>query len=117
MAQCDEPRYSGVDHIRSTGRSGIAAPIANRSGNGGDGGPFRKVTYPYHLDIERRLHGGDIKATKCGKTERQESGCGSQAQTDAETVAEKDADCTWKASGEIEKGEVSAGTQQIRRYR
>ena len=116
MAQCDEPRYSGVAHIRSTGRSGIAAPIANRSAMAETAIAFRKVTYPHHLDIERRLHGGDIKATKRGETQRQASGCGRQAQTDAETAAEKDADCAWKASGEIEKGEVSAGTEQIRRY-
>jgi hypothetical protein len=116
VAQCDEPRYSGVDHIRSTGRSGSCCS---------DREPFRQwaetVVHPQgHVPTPSRhrkeTHGGDIKATKRGETERQESGCGSQAQTDAETAAEKDADCAWKASGEIEKGEVSAGTQQIGRY-
>jgi hypothetical protein len=57
--------------------------------------------------------GGDIKATKRGETEHQESGGGRQAETDTETAAEEDADCAWKTSGEIEKGEVPPDTQEI----
>jgi hypothetical protein len=56
---------------------------------------------------------GEIKATKRGETEYQESGGSRQEETDTETATKEDADCAWKTSGEIEKGEVPPGTQEI----